>query len=377
MSIFDGLITGINEAETYNEKTQLLTALVRGFSQKRSKLSSIDRDTIGVFAMSEVSAVFPALEAAETYRQKDELHGYAHSLLELIILCYGSPEYIPDGHMDELRELGETLNRERFLERAVNEVFEGGKPSAQDFDRLICMAAPLKDEYHKGMLYQGLVHYLPRLGSLPADAAEPLARYTASEMRRYLDDPTIPEAMGNLELMSDVCRYFLTDELADLLTRAVTLDNTAIQYYAIASLLKKNRPVADEAIVSLAHEREYAALLYSDLKAAGQESRFPAELSNDAYIAESDMVHWLLYPTELGKEPDAIELLGVTKKKGETFHVFRYKSDSDNLSDELKGEWLIGWSGNDGSTFSNFDLYEPFVKKTPEKTLRHIRRKLL
>ena len=67
----------------------------------------------------------------------------------------------------------------------------------------------------------------------------------------------------------------------------------------------------------------------------------------------------------------------IPTKKGETFHVFRYKSDSDNLGDDLKGVWLIGWSGNDGGTFSNFDKYADYEKKTPEKTVKYIRRKLL
>jgi hypothetical protein len=49
----------------------------------------------------------------------------------------------------------------------------------------------------------------------------------------------------------------------------------------------------------------------------------------------------------------------------------------DNLDDELKGQWLIGWSGSEGGTFSNFDPLVEFEKKTPEKTVRYIRRKLL
>ena len=71
-----------------------------------------------------------------------------------------------------------------------------------------------------------------------------------------------------------------------------------------------------------------------------------------------------------------IEYLGKVKKK-EIYHVFRYTSNSDNLGEDLQGKWLIGWSNNEGGTFSNFDLYSNFEQKTVEKTLKVIKRKLL
>jgi hypothetical protein len=94
------------------------------------------------------------------------------------------------------------------------------------------------------------------------------------------------------------------------------------------------------------------------------------------YLAKSDLVHWLTYPTELGKEPEQIEFIGKVKKK-EDYYVFRYISDSDNLGEDLQGKWLIGWSNAEGGTFSNFDLYSDFEKKTPEKTLKNIKKRLL
>ena len=47
------------------------------------------------------------------------------------------------------------------------------------------------------------------------------------------------------------------------------------------------------------------------------------------------------------------------------------------LSEEQKNKWLIGWSSNEGGTFSNFDEYEKFDKGTPEKTVKYIKKKLL
>ena len=106
-------------------------------------------------------------------------------------------------------------------------------------------------------------------------------------------------------------------------------------------------------------------------------SLFPAKYADKEYLAKSDLVHWLTYPTELGRVPDEIEFLGVVDKKGEDYYVFRYTSQSDNLGDELKGRWLIGWANDEGGTFSNFKLYEEYEGKNLEKTLKNIKKKLL
>lgn len=70
-------------------------------------------------------------------------------------------------------------------------------------------------------------------------------------------------------------------------------------------------------------------------------------------------------------------LLGDIKVKGVKYYIFKYKSNSDNLSDDLKNEWLIGWSNLGGGTFSNFDRLCDYEQKNLEKTLKMIKKKLL
>ena len=91
------------------------------------------------------------------------------------------------------------------------------------------------------------------------------------------------------------------------------------------------------------------------------------------------MVHWLMYPTELGKEPDEIEYIGKITYlfKKEVYYVFKYRSNSDTLDDNLKNKWLIGWSSEDGGTFSNFDEYALYEKNTIDATLKNIKKKLI
>jgi hypothetical protein len=204
-----------------------------------------------------------------------------------------------------------------------------------------------------------------------------LGDYIASEVARYLSAPLHEQAVTNLELIADVAGYLLTEELLKQIYALLPLGHANINYYAVATLLKLGREVPTDVVAKLATNLTYANLTYHALKDHGKESLFPLEYSTEEYLAKSDLVHWLTYPTELGKEPDEIEYLGKVKVKGEHFWIFRFKSDSHTLDDARKNQWLIGWSGDDGGTFSQFDLYAPFEKKTPEKTVKYIKRKLL
>ena len=96
-------------------------------------------------------------------------------------------------------------------------------------------------------------------------------------------------------------------------------------------------------------------------------------------MAKSDLVRWLTFPTELGKVPDEIVYLGRVKKlfSREVFHVFKFRSDSDTLADENKNKWLVGWSSEEGGTFSEFEELAQFEKDTPEKTLKCLKKRIV
>lgn len=385
MSAFTDIINGAKNAETLRDKSQLLTYLGRALSANRKKITPADKGELAAFALSELEEVPALLNKAACYREKDEIFGIMDSLMNLVMICYDSPAAVPPDRLEMIKRVVERYDRERFLEMAIDEAFQGN-PDEADMERILCMASPLKDEFHKGQLWQGLIHYKGQVNTLSNDAKAVLARYAVSELTRFAEarrEGTFTEEMKDqLEFICDAagCLMFrapVNSELVSLIGDLFELKDGDISYYALSTLLSVGEKVSDEVIVALANDLVYADLTYSLLERHNMTHRFPAELCAPAYLAKSHMVSWLVYPTELGREPDEIELLGVTKKKGETFHVFRYKSDSDNLGDDLKGVWLIGWSGNDGGTFSNFDKYADYEKKTPEKTVKYIRRKLL
>lgn len=380
MSAYHEILDAIRGADTYHEKIQLAEYLAQALQQGK-RPDAADAKILADFAMSEIRALPSIIEATERTRERDAVCQYGNVMPAFLMAAYKSPNDLSEADQASIRTLVEAIRREQFMEMAMAEMFDEGIPAAADLDRLLFMVAPLKDEYRKGSFFSGLLNYRDRVSKLSSEAKGILARYTASELRRCLSMEAFDEEVQiTLEVMVDACSLYLTDELADLITEVMARCNHATMYFAASTLLAAGKPVPDAVIDTLARDLVHADGLYQDLCRAGQAARFPAELANDEYLAKSDMIHWLTYPTELGKVPDEIEYLGRVKKgllKGEVFHVFRFKSDSDTLGDECKDKWLIGWSGEEDGTFSNFDLYDEYAGATPEQTLKNIKRKLL
>lgn len=376
MATFAPVIQAIDHAENYSDKAQLANYLLHMLERKKRRLVKEDAEELATFIFRETETMMVQIPLCQSYKEKDVLFEYENSLMGVLTHCYASPEEMPPEELAKITVLAAKMKEEQFIETAIDEVFEEDTVEAADIDRLVKLAGSAKDEYQKGQLYKGLLHYEEKLEELPEVAEQRLAAYMESELIRYKNEALDEDRIDNLEIAVDLCKHVLNEALVEQLYAMLKLGYTNICFYAAQTLLGAGRMIPDTTIEALARDMEYANLTYRMLEAHQQADRFPSELATPEYLAESDMVHWLVFPTELGKKPDAIEYLGKVKKK-ELYHVFRFRSDSDNLDEELQGKWLIGWASEEGGTFSNFDEYARFEKKTPEKTLRYIRRKLL
>jgi len=376
MATFTSIIERIKTLPKFSEKTAFLTVILNSFQNKKAKITPEDKKELSTFAFEEIRNLIALIPTLQTYKEKDEVFGYEDTLLGMVMLCHASPAEISETDLNHITTLTALVDKERFVENTIDDIFQKGQNDKATVQQLFAMVIPLKDEYQKGQVYQGLLHYQNEIPKLPSDSKILFADYIASELKRYLDTSLDDTMVNHLEVACDVAKYFINDTIISLLNDILSLGKNNVNYYTIVTLLSADQPIPAPVIVSLANDIVYADLTYAILKQHGLTSLFPAELANPEYLAKSDLVHWLTYPTELGKCPDKIEYLGKVKKK-EDYYIFRYTSDSDNLGDDLKGKWLIGWSNDEGGTFSNFDLYSEFEQKTLEKTLKNIKKRLL
>ena len=375
MSQFDAIISAM-KAAPYSAKKHLLEYTLHLLKNlPEEELTEEDKSALLAYALEEVDVFLADIAEASSYRQKDEIFTCEDFLLCLILQLCPSPKSLPEGKLERINLLADTVAKERYLETYLDGLFKQDSISEEEMLRLIAMVQETEDEFQKGLFYTGLVHYREQLSKLSPLAKLSVAEHLVNELNRYLGSmPCSEECLINLELMADISRYFGIDPVIDLLYELLKLGYRNINYYTTDTLLCLGRPIPAEVIDELAHDLEYANLTYCALKAHGKQDAFPADCASEEYLAKSDLTRWLMYPTELGKAPDEMEFLGKVDCPYDEapYFVFKYRSDSDTLGEELQNKWLIGWSSEDGGTFSNFDEYALYEKDTLEATLQNI-----
>ena len=377
MAQFDEIFNDIQNSNDYEENARLLQYLGNVLKSNMAKLPAEEKISIKDFALKEMQKLIEVIPSAKNYREKDKMFFYEDSVL-MIFTLMGDHNSLTDEQADILQKLIATVSKERVLENSVDKMFEIAKIEKSDVEAVLSIAKPIKDDYQRGMLFQGLLEHKDKIKNMSADAKSAIAEFTESELERLLSEKDLSDdAVNIIEFVADVSKYFITGKILDMLEKAMIVVENQVKYFILETLLDNNRQVSADAIKEIAGDLSYANLLKNVLVKYGKANLFPKEYDTPEYLAKSDLVHWLCYPTELNQKPDEIELLGKATVKKEDYFIFKYKSDSDNLTDELQNVWLIGWSGSQGSTFSEFDKLSDFEKKTPEKTVKYITKKLL
>lgn len=382
MSQFDSILASL-KTEPYATKKQLLEYMIhmaQTLRQRRKDFDPADKAAILEYAWGDVDDLLLAIPKAATYKEKDLIFTCEDLLLGLVMHLCPTPDQIPQEQLAKIQLLVEVVRKERYIENALDALFQQPAIAEPEVGDLLALVERTEDEYQRGMLYSGLVHYKQDISKFSADAKALMTAHLTAEIKRYLDMSQPGEDCVNcLELMADISRFFADDTLIGLLYDVMKLGHNNVNFFAVDTLLSLKKDVPQPVIDALARDLQYANLAYGTLVEHGKQALFPAECATPEYRAKSDLVHWLMYPTELGKAPDEIEYIGKITYlfKKDVYYVFRYRSGSDALDDEVKNQWLIGWSSENGGTFSNFDLYANYEKATTEATLKNIKKKLI
>jgi hypothetical protein len=133
-----------------------------------------------------------------------------------------------------------------------------------------------------------------------------------------------------------------------------------VKYAAIKTLmmtLESGSDVNKTEIQVIAQNPALRITLFRMLETYGRPELFPAELYNEEKGAESYMVNWLEFPTELGNAPDEIQLTKiVTLEVQMTIHyyVFKFRTISPKWASKLK--WMLGVCGPYNNESAPFDV---------------------
>ncbi len=189
----------------------------------------------------------------------------------------------------------------------------------------------------------------------------------------WMSDEEYDKVRWRTALLLDVLGYFPHPQVKGELREALGYTDPRLKFFAAMSLLRLGEDVNAEIIHDLAKYPEVRNMLYDELVAMRKISLSPQQFRTQEALAESNMVNWLIFPTELARVPDEIELMKVISVDSKTrdgfldYYVFRFRVyDPDNPAAE---GWEAGVAGpflrkdapstdSYGSTFSSFKPWD-------------------
>lgn len=206
------------------------------------------------------------------------------------------------------------------------------------------------------------------------DMANKVMKYDIKNSKDVWKDDEYLELRYNAGVYFDVAGYINSPEIVIALRNIMQVKDMKLKMFAAISLLKWGRTISEEDALEIAADSEVRNWFYINLEMLEKADIFPEKYKNQKCFAESNMVDWLVYPTELGRVPDYIELMNIFNNEEEEYYLFRFKCDND------EDGWMAGVSGpydkNEipttsagGYTFSHFEKWE---SKTPEEHLKGI-----
>ena len=172
---------------------------------------------------------------------------------------------------------------------------------------------------------------------------------------------------------------------AELRRAAATYTDPRLRMYALLSLLRHDRDVEARDVAAVAADPESRKWLYDGLQKLERFHLYPAAQRTQAALAESDLVNWLIHPTELGRAPEAVELVQTipfdtgTDAGWADYYLFRFRTDPPHWA--ARYGWLVGVSGpflrKDQPTIQalgdTFSTFTPWDRKAPAGHVEDVR----
>lgn len=194
--------------------------------------------------------------------------------------------------------------------------------------------------------------------------------------RAWWWDDTYADVRNETGILLDVLGHLGPDVLSlELLRRAEDLPDPRLRLFAAVSLARLGHDPSATAVEAIAAEAETRNLWVDMVSSLGRRDLLSERQLSQEKLAESNMVQWLIFPTELGRAPDHIELMKTIERDLGAdagvfvYFVFRFKTDSPHWS--AKNGWMAGISGpfkrsefpttqDWGDTFSAFTKWDEF-----------------
>ena len=148
------------------------------------------------------------------------------------------------------------------------------------------------------------------------NCSDKLMRMQKPESGAWMWEEPYEELRSKGALYIDLLGYFPEPHVKEVVRQVLSFTDPRLKFFAVLGLLRQGEDIEAKDLIDVAASAEVRNYLFDELKTLGKLSLFPEEFRTQAALAESNMVNWLIYPTELGCAPDEIELMHVATMHG-------------------------------------------------------------
>lgn len=184
---------------------------------------------------------------------------------------------------------------------------------------------------------------------------------------------------GTLEMIFDLATYINNDDTFELLKRFenVKLNGNSLVFLIKALMVNNLMEIKSSWWDELYNNKQEYYTMARMLTGIGEEDKIPTKYVDTEKLAEAVMIDWLSYPTELGKEPDSITLIGTIERENLIFYIYKFTSDKFKDRGEmigLSGSFIKGsiTTSEAGFVFSKFETVKDDYKKQAEDIIELI-----
>jgi len=226
-----------------------------------------------------------------------------------------------------------------------------------------------------GVLRQVLAPFAGPVVEIYRPMRSRMSNHEARADAEWIWDKDYHSDRAHATLLLDLMGFLPGEAIIEALEDSLSSRDPRVLHFAVLSLLRLGQDIPASVIESVAASPEMHNRFHEGLVSLNRGGLFPRRLLTQEAFAESDMVGWLTYPTELGRTPNEIELMATFENQGgdQQFFLFRFRTHSPHWA--AKKGWMAGLSGPfetavmptsraGGSTFSTFTKWE---EKTPQE----------
>ena len=218
----------------------------------------------------------------------------------------------------------------------------------------------------------------PTFQLMESEEKEILVKATNRKLKEIIEflktaDEINSEGYREVELIIDLATYMDDEEIDKQIEELQTVPlNFSCQLFIAKYKLVNKKNISQNEIEKLIQNRKEIERVVSIFENNGGNDLLKNMQITQEEIALSNMISWLEYPTELGKEPDEIILAGTFENDDGVVYVYKFRSDV--FPDR---GYMIGISGayakntitakTSGNTFSKFEtIQDDFIKQGKE-----------